>query len=179
MMEKRNEKKIRDSIRNSSATRLNLQRVNDNSKMQSVQATGLDSEVLDNVERVQNYGFSSNPMGGEAIGLPIGGDRGHMVIVAVDDRGSRKGGGAPGDVSVYNANGDYVTLGEGNKIEIKTKELGAEAEDKAGFKTKAFSVEADEITLKAATVKIEGDLEIKGNLKVDGDITATGSITGG
>jgi phage baseplate assembly protein V len=205
-MDKRFLKQINDKVRNSSATRLNLKMVNDGSKMQSIQATGLDGEVFESVERFEPYGFTSHPKGGEAIGLPIGGDRSHMIVLNPGDRGVRKGGGAPGDVVMYNENGDSISLGEGNKLAMKTKELSADAETTVVIKTKDLTIEASgSVTIKSPTVTIEGNLVVtgsitgggggqavsidgdmsvkgdvttKGDVAVDGNVTATGSITG-
>ncbi|MDR1110313.1 MAG: phage baseplate assembly protein [Deltaproteobacteria bacterium] len=178
----RKNRKLWDAIRNASATRLTLARVDDGPRMQTMQAKGLAGEVLDQVERFQNYGFSSFPLAGEAVGLPVGGDRGHVVIVAIDDRGSRKAGLQPGEVTMYQANGDHVTLGKDNKITISTKEFLPEAAEKMSFKTKDFTIEADSVTIKATNIIFEGgmsgqgDLELSGNLKMTGNLSMTGNV---
>ena len=190
-MDKRYLKQLNDKIRNAAPTRLNLKMVNDGSKMQSIQATGLDGEVFESVERFEPYGFTSHPKGGEAIGLPIGGDRSHMIVLNPGDRGVRKGGGAPGDAAMYNENGDFISLGEGNKLTMKTKELSAEAETSESHKTKTFTVEADDIVLKG-NVLVEGNLTVTGSLtalgginasggdlNADGNINVTGNVTAG
>ncbi|MDR1308905.1 MAG: phage baseplate assembly protein V [Deltaproteobacteria bacterium] len=181
-MHDRKYKKLWDAVRNASATRLTLVRVDDGPRMQTMQAKGLDGEILDAVERFQNYGFSSFPPAGEAVGLPVGGDRGHIVVVAVDDRGSRKGGLQPGEVAVYHMNGDHMTLGEGNKITMKTKEFLPEAAEQMVFKTKAFVIEADSVTIKAKNIIFEGgmsgtgDLTLSGNLNMTGNLSMTGNV---
>jgi phage baseplate assembly protein V len=158
-------KKLNDKIRNSAGARLTMDSVEDGSKMQGMKAVGLDGEVMENCERFQNYGFTSNPPAGEAIGIPIGGDRGHMCIVAVDDRGSRKTGLKTGEVSMYHANGDHISLQDANKTELATKELKIGAE----VKTDITSPE----------IKLVGDVTIEGNLTVTGTITVTGDVTAG
>ena len=191
-MNRREIKKLKDAMRNGAATRLVMSKVNDGTKMQTVQAVGLSGEIIE-CERPQNYGFSSNPPAGEAIGLPIGGDRGHMVILAIDDRGSRKGDVESGEVGVYHGNGDFIKLSSGNKIDVKTKEFLPEAETKVVIKTKDCAIEASgSITLKASTVTVEGNLvgtgsipgggggqaaSITGNMSVEGDVSVNGNIT--
>jgi phage baseplate assembly protein V len=156
-MDAREEKKISDKVRNGAATRIVLGGVDDGKKMQEAQAIGLDGEAIDGVERIQDYGFSScPPAGAEAIGLPVGGDRSHMVIVKAEDRGLRMGGLASLDVCVYRAGGDYFHLKDGNKIELKTKELFIDAEK----------------------VIITGDVEIRGALTVTGGVSAGGLVNG-
>ena len=192
-MDNRELKKLKDSVRNAAPARLTLVKVNDGSKMQSVQATGLDGEVFDNIEHFEPYGFSSNAQAGEMIGLPIGGDRGHMIVLAVGDRSSRKKDSKPGEVTVWNQNGDFLKLSDGNKLETSTKEYQLKAETKAVIETEDCTVIASgTVTIKAPTVTIDGNLvvtgsisggkggqaaSLKGNLAVDGNITATGSIT--
>jgi phage baseplate assembly protein V len=182
------DRKTGNAIRNAAATRLVLTMVNDSSKMQSIQARGLDGEVVDKTERFQNYGFSSVPHEGEAVGLPVGGDRTHMVVVAIDDRGARMVNLNPGEVVVYNKNGDYIKLGENNKIEIKTKEWEQRAEDKIYLETKDFQLEVNgPITIKGTTVRIEGDIsfhsisgepiKFNGDINMQGNLNTTGNVT--
>ncbi|MDR1165750.1 MAG: phage baseplate assembly protein V [Deltaproteobacteria bacterium] len=165
-MDGREKKKLYDFIRNSAATRVTLNRTNDGSKMQGSQVTGLSGEDFLEVERFQNYGFSSVPPdGAEGIALPVGGDRGHLVVVAIEDRGVRKGGLGAGDVAIYNGNGDYLLFKEGNKTELKSKEVLFD-----------FGSKMD---LKAPIIEITGDVKIIGNLTVTGSVSATGDITAG
>jgi phage baseplate assembly protein V len=103
-----------------------VERVRDNSKIQTVQITLLDEEVRDRVERLQNYGLSSNPPeGSDAAVIFIGGNRDHGIIIAVDSREYRKKNLAPGEVCIYDKNGSEILLSSGRKIEIKS-DLGLE-----------------------------------------------------
>lgn len=76
--------------------------VNDATKIQSVQLEGLPDEVLDDVERLQNYGFSSHPHpGAEALLAAMGGARQHSVAVVTDDRRHRVKDLEEGETAVY------------------------------------------------------------------------------
>jgi phage baseplate assembly protein V len=176
-MDRRTIKRLNDRIRNSGATRVTLNRVDDSKKMQAVQVGALEGEVLENVERLQNYGFSSYPTDGEGIGLPIGGDRGQMVIVGIEDRGKRKSDLKPGEVVVYNGNGDFIKLGTDNKIFTKTKESNIEAEDLVNMTTKNFSVTGPGDS--TADCKFKGDISLEGNLTITGNLTVTGDVIAG
>jgi phage baseplate assembly protein V len=206
-VDKREWKKLQDLVRNAAGTRVVLKMTDDGRKMQEIQVTGLDGETLDQVERFQNYGFSSVPKGGEGLGIPVGGDRGHLAIVALDDRDSRKKGLAAGEVAVYHANGDFLHFQEGNKSELKTKESTVNADDKSTVNTKAFEanasstaqinaggaagVKAPQIGLAGALsvtgqdgqsptlCRIKGDVYIEGRLEVTGNIVVGGSVTAG
>src|SRR3546814_2607697 len=60
-----------------------LTAINDGSKVQTVQLTGLADEVLDRVERFQDYGFTSVPLAeAEGIVVFVGGSRGHGIVIA-------------------------------------------------------------------------------------------------
>jgi phage gp45-like len=95
-----------------------VQRVNDGRKIQILQVGVLAGEDVDDAERFQSYGFSSVPLAGaEAVILFPGGDRGHGLVVAVDDRRYRPTGGEPGEVVVYNSEGATVRLKVDGTIE--------------------------------------------------------------
>ena len=92
----------------------------DDQGFQVLQLKGLPREVLDKIERFQNYGFTSVPLtGSEAIVAFVGGSRSHGVAIAVDDRRHRKKNLQPGEVALYSDEGDSITLKRGNLIEIK------------------------------------------------------------
>ena len=126
--------------------------------MQNVQVSLLRDEAKTAVERMQNYGFSSNaPADSEVLVVFVGGGRDHGVIVATDDRASRFTGLAAGEVAIYTNEGDSIVLKRGNIVEVTTRTLIVNAED-------AIEIEAPEI-------------RIKGDLAIDGNLTATGSIS--
>ncbi len=94
--------------------------INDQGGLQIIQATGLADEVLDNAERVQQYGFTSNPpAGSEIVALFVGGNRDHPVIIAVDNRDHRLKELESGDSALYSLAGNYIRLqAEDGKIYI-------------------------------------------------------------
>ena len=76
--------------------------VNDATMIQSVQLEGLPDEILDDVERLQNYGFSSRPHpGSEALFAAMGGQRQHPVVFVVDDRRHRIRELEEGEAAIY------------------------------------------------------------------------------
>jgi phage baseplate assembly protein V len=94
-------------------TRAVVELVNDAATMQAVQVSLRADELRDGVERFQNYGFSSVPApGAEGVALAVGGDSGHCVLVAVDDRRYRITDMAEGEVCLY-------TLGNGRRLYLK------------------------------------------------------------
>lgn len=208
-MDNRLLKKIFDLIRNASATRVVLARVDDAAKMQAHQVTGLDGEQVERAEYFQPYGFTSvPPAGSEAVALPVGGDRGHLIILGASDRGRRKNGLKSLEVAVYNANGDAITLKEGNEIETSTKKATVKAEDEAVTTTKRFEAKASEtalvsgqagaslesaagVAIKAPQIGFQGSITATGpngepspshfigDMRIQGNLVVTGSITAG
>lgn len=100
------------------AGRAILTLVDDATKMQGVQVKLLDGEVCNNVDRVQEYGFTSVPLpGAEGIYLALGGSRDNGVIVASDDRRYRPKNLQPGEVALYTHDGTMIVLKVGGIIE--------------------------------------------------------------
>jgi phage baseplate assembly protein V len=96
-----------------------VQLVKDSSQIQEVQISGLDTETRDDIERFQNYGFTSVPhAGSEAVVLFVGGRRDHGLAIAVDDRRYRIGNLKSGEVAVYTDQGDSIVIKRGGTIEV-------------------------------------------------------------
>ena len=96
-----------------------IETVNDANGMQVVKASLLAGETRTDVERFQNFGFSSNPPAdSECIALAIGGDREHLVIIAAESRNVRVKDLANGESVVYTDDGTIIHLKKGGEIEI-------------------------------------------------------------
>ena len=60
--------------------------IDENNKIQRVQLDLGNDQIGVNIERVQNFGFSSNPkVGAQVIALSLNGNRDHMVAIVVDN----------------------------------------------------------------------------------------------
>ena len=109
--------------------------VNDALRLQGVQVALLADETRDNVERFQQYGFTSHPhAGAEAVVLSLGGARNHLVAIAVDDRRYRIQALQAGEVALYtdedaDAPGHRIVLKRGGVIELRCARLDVRAED--------------------------------------------------
>ncbi len=109
-----------------------VEMVKDSDGMQLVKLNILAGESRDDIERFQNFGFSSHPpSGSECVAITMGGNRDHLIVVVADDRASRITGLAEGESVQYNKNGDKWHLKndgtmEGtfsNNLEITLKKL--------------------------------------------------------
>jgi len=95
--------------------------VDDSTAMQIVQLTLMKDETKSKVERVQNYGFTSNPLSdSECIALFINGNRDHGIAIAIDDSRYRLKNLPEGGVAIYDNDGNYCKLTKDNGIEINT-----------------------------------------------------------
>lgn len=174
-------------------SRGSLEMLDDGKKMQTSQVRMLSGEVADGFERVQQYGFSSNPQAGaEVFVLACGADRSHGLVFSCDDRRFRVKGSKPGEVVIYTDEGDTITLKRGNEIEFKTKHLVIKAEDEVSVETKKYSLSVSErAEIAAPIVDIRADVlgmtsydgsgstqaMINGKLDVSDDVVA-GGISG-
>lgn len=88
-----------------------LSAIKDSGRIQTVQARLLDGETHDDVERVQQYGFSSVPeAGAEGVVIFAGGNRDHGLVIATDDRRYRPVNLQDGDVCIYRKGGAMVIM---------------------------------------------------------------------
>lgn len=85
--------------------------VDDAPKLQQVQVKGLSEQDRDQVERWQNYGFTSVPFpGAEGVAVAIGGSSDHLAVLVVEDRRYRITADKPGEVRLYDDQGQSVHL---------------------------------------------------------------------
>jgi len=88
-----------------------LKAIGDCKSVQLVQAQLLAEEVHDDVERIQEYGFTSVPIpGAEGVMVFVGGNRDHGLLIAVEDRRYRLKGLKSGEVALYDDQGQKVHL---------------------------------------------------------------------
>lgn len=131
-------KKIIGRIKNMISKAI-INSVIDSGQIQLVKVQGLDGEVIDSVERLQNFGHTANPPeGSETILAYIGGNKDHPVAIVVDSGKYRVKDLKPGESAVYDKTGSTVYLKEDGSIVISP------SDDK---------------------VVLEGDLEATGDIK--------------
>jgi phage baseplate assembly protein V len=145
--------------------------VNDALMVQGLQVTVLDGETAQ-VQRFQNYGFSSVPLSGaEAILAAIAGARSHLVALAVDDGRYRLKNLQDGEVAIYTDEGDSIVLKRGRIMQVTAgNELDVSA---PVVKVTATT----SVTLDSPTVTCTHDLQVGGKIHADSDITTDTQVT--
>lgn len=110
--------------------------VNDASMVQRMQVSLLANETRSNIERFQEYGFTSVPLAGaQAACIFLGGNRDHGLVIATEDGRYRLKELSPGEVALYTDEGDKIVLKRGRVIEIDTDELIVNADTRVTFNT--------------------------------------------
>ena len=85
--------------------------IDDAPQRQRMQVEGYAGEILDDVERVQQYGLSTcPPLGSDAVVLAVGGMRQHPLVIAAEDPSLRPRLLARGEVILYTA-ADETSVG--------------------------------------------------------------------
>lgn len=137
-----------------------LRGVTDSTKRQQLQAELLKGEVRDGIERMQNYGFTSHPTGGDVAVVFVGGNREQGIALVVDDRRYRLSMQA-GEVAMYDDLGNKIEL-----LRDMVKVTAVQHLDASAPTTKIVS-----------DVTIEGSLTVTGNSTLNGAVATTGTIT--
>ena len=134
-----------------------VKQITESTGIQSAQVGILATETRDEVERFQQYGFSSYPLpGAEGLIVFIGGNRDHAVLTNVDDRRHRPKFLAEGEVVIYNQNGDYIHIRANGTMKV---------------------VAQTKIEIDCPLVEMSGDLRVKGDI-VDRYETNTNNMHG-
>lgn len=124
--------------------------------VQKLQVELQPGEVLDNIEHLEPYGFTSRPLpGAEVASASLGGDRNRTVVLIAADRRYRKRNLVAGEVAIYTDEGDYILLSRGRIVQV---------------------VAGTRVRVTAPAVEIIGNATVSGTLTVAGAILSNTSI---
>lgn len=148
--------------------------VDDSQGIQLVQGSLLKGETRDGMERLENYGFTSNPQeGAEFVAGFLEGNRDVGFILALGDRRFRFKNMAKGEVAIYTDEGDRIHFKRGNEIEIVTNTLTINAATKVDVNSPAVTVNSSNVVqLNTPAVNITGELTVDGQIRSKLDITS-------
>lgn len=150
-----------------------LESLDDSGGIQKLVLTAFANDRRSNVDRYQEFGFTSNPPeGAEIILLSLGGSRTHNIGIASEDRRYRLKNLIPGESAIYNQAGDYVKIKADGTIEVRAStKVDVEAPE-------IVATASTKVTLTTPLVEMSGNLEVAGNVTAGGGVAATGAIVG-
>ncbi|WNJ96533.1 phage baseplate assembly protein V [Vibrio ruber] len=146
--------------------------VDDALARQTMQVQALNGEVFSDVERWQQYGFTSvPPSGSEHLIVAIGGNRSNLASICAEDKTVRLSGKQRGDAAIYHLEGHFLRLTEARTFEVEG--------DTLHITVKKINITATEsIEITTPKTKITGDVSVSGNVAVTGNMAATGMVSG-
>ena len=148
-----------DEIRQAFRGVLHLVKSTDN--IQKVQASGLADETLQDVELMQQFGFTSVPPANtQAVILPIGGQTTHGIVIATENGSFRVKNLQGGEVAVYDESGSSIVLKKGRLIEIDCDVLKINAATKVDISSPL--VETDQVFTAQGQINGNGGMAVQG-----------------
>lgn len=119
-----------------------IKAINDEAARQMCTATLLAGETKDRIERLQQFGVSSNcPAGASGVFVAVGADRSRLVCIGENHPDYRPTGLKAGETKLYDAFNQFVHLQESGVIEINAAgELLIKAPTKVRIETPIFEV---------------------------------------
>ncbi len=163
-----------------------LHAVNAGTGIQTVQVQVLADEVMDGVEHMEPYGFTSHPLSGaEGVLLNVAGQRGAAVAVCLGNRAFRLKELKAGEVALYTDEGDKLVFKRDRHVEMTTMHVRIMADEDVAVATKRYTVEASEgvvyvtpsLTSRAAeggtsAARFEGTMHVTQDVTSDADVQA-------
>lgn len=132
---------------------------NDTEGVQKIKASVMAGEIMENVERFQNYGLSSNvPSGAEGVIVFPLGNREHGICIALENRKFRLKDLKEGEVALYTDEGDTIIFKRGGKIEVNA--------------SSQVDVNSPVSNINSPITNVSGNMNVGGDLIVTGDATA-------
>ncbi|HHX7413360.1 TPA: phage baseplate assembly protein V, partial [Haemophilus influenzae] len=129
--------------------------------IQKVQASGLADETLQDVELMQQFGFTSVPPANtQAVILPIGGQTTHGIVIATENGSFRLKNLQGGEVAIYDESGSSIVLKKGRLIEIDCDVLKINATTKVDISSPL--VETDQVFTAQGQINGNGGMAVQG-----------------
>lgn len=144
-------------------------------KFQQGRVEGFDSDVRDDAQRPQDYGFAANPVAGEGLKIEVGG---HTVIIRVD-RTEERPQLAAYEVAVWHKEGHMVRLKDGRIVQVDCDQFIVNASSGVSLNTPMVTASqgissqsvAAVSSLKVANKEVNGHGHA--NVQNGGGVTAT------
>lgn len=150
-------------------------------RMRTLQVRLLAGEVRDGLEHVEPYGFTSEPLtDAEAFALFFSGERSHGIVFCVADRRYRLKPLQPGEVALYDDQGQKAHFTRDGIVVDTPKTLTVHAGSNAtvNIDGAANVTVIGNCTVKAPKIVLDSPMvECTGQLQVASLITGTGGLT--
>ena len=172
---------VADAVRQAFRGRLSATQTGNT--LATTQVQGLAGETRQEVEQMQQFGFTSHaPAGSEVIVLPLGGDTTHGIVIASEHGSFRLKNLQGGEVAVYDQSGSSVVLRQGRLIEMDCDNLIIRAKQKVLIDSPL--VEASEQVLAKGQITGQDGLAISGGgdgdaVRIEGSLKTTGDVVAG
>lgn len=125
--------------------------VADDAKTQTLQIEAFAGDIHDEVERLQQFGFTGVPLAdAEGIVLFVAGNHDHPVVIAAENRDLRVRGLKAGESAVYNSSGHKIVLYH-DRCEINTPRFVVNAETEAVITAPLIELNGEVIGTKSIT----------------------------
>lgn len=173
---------VSDGIRQAFRGKLTLTQAGE--PIQRVQVSGLADETLQEIEQLQQFGFTSHaPADTDVIVIPLGGDTSHGIVIASEHGSFRVKNLQSGEVAVYDQSGSSIILKQGRLIEMDCDTLHIKAKTKIHMESPL--VEASQVLTAQGQINGNGGMAVQGgsgtkftgNIEHTGDFANTGSIS--
>lgn len=172
---------VADAVRQAFRGRLSATQTGNT--LATTQVQGLAGETLQEVEQMQQFGFTSHaPAGSEVIVLPLGGDTTHGIVIASEHGSFRVKNLQGGEVAVYDQSGSSIVLKQGRLIEMDCDNLVIRARQKVWIDSPL--VEASAQVLAQGQITGQNGLAISGGeggdaVRIEGSLKTTGDVVAG
>ncbi|WP_418114565.1 phage baseplate assembly protein V [Vibrio scophthalmi] len=138
--------------------------IKDEVARQVIQVRTVYGDVLDDVPRMQQYGFSSVPPENcDVLIAELNGNSSHRVVLCAEDKDVRLKGGKRGDSALYHLEGHYFRLTENGVLEAIGDELTVTVK-------RIKLVATEEVIVDTPKATFTQDVEIGKNLLVKGKV---------
>jgi phage baseplate assembly protein V len=153
------------------ASRGSVTLTDDTKAIQQLQLTVLNGEVIPNVQRVQQFGFSGNPPNGAtAVVLCIAGSRSYPLVIALDDPASRATGLPQGASEMYDQAGNYLRFHNDGTWSLHSTGNGTCDSPQVTFNGNLVV---------GGNLNVGGAAAVSGNQTIGGNLAVTGGISSG
>lgn len=131
--------------------------------VQKAQINGLADETLNEIDVMQQFGFTSHlPADTQVVVVPIGGTTSGAVIVASENKTYRVLNLEEGEVAIYDKSGSTITLKKGKVVNINCDKL---------------NITCSDMKIDSSTLSITSETTHTGNMNFTGAVSASGEIS--